>query len=106
VQSAPSIPLLLEDDEGRERLLQTLTEACQKSGWQVHADCLMRNHFHLVVEMPQPRLVVGILFSALAAGSLPPHGPMPAGIMTISLTPVMIIVIWQQHPKGFSASPC
>lgn len=24
-------------DEGRERLLDTLTEACQKTGWQVHA---------------------------------------------------------------------
>jgi REP element-mobilizing transposase RayT len=36
-----------------------MTEACQKTGWQVHADCLMRNHFHLVVETPQPHLVVG-----------------------------------------------
>ena len=26
---------IFEDDEDRERLLQTLTEACQKTGWQV-----------------------------------------------------------------------
>ena len=25
---------IFEDDEDRERLLQTLTEACQKTGWQ------------------------------------------------------------------------
>jgi putative transposase len=24
------------DDEDRERLLQTLAEACRKTGWQVH----------------------------------------------------------------------
>src|ERR1039457_4399545 len=51
---------IFEDNEDRERLLQTLTEACQKTGWQVHADCLMRNHFHLLVETPQPNLVVGM----------------------------------------------
>src|SRR5664280_1198755 len=51
---------IFEDDEDRERLLQTLTEACQKTGWQVHAYCLMRNHFHLVIETPQPNLVFGM----------------------------------------------
>ena len=25
--------------------LQTLAEACKKAGWQVHAYCLMPNHF-------------------------------------------------------------
>ena len=33
-----------------QRFLETLTETCQKTGWQVHAYCLMSNHFHLVVE--------------------------------------------------------
>jgi REP element-mobilizing transposase RayT len=51
---------IFEDDEDRERLLKTLTEGCQKTGWQVHAYCLMRNHFHLVLETPQPNLVVGM----------------------------------------------
>jgi hypothetical protein len=36
---------IFEDDEHRERLLQTLTQACQKTGWQVQAYCLMRNRF-------------------------------------------------------------
>src|ERR1035438_8287072 len=51
---------IFEDDEDRERLLKRLTQACQKTGWQVHAYCLMRNHFHLVIETPQPKLVVGM----------------------------------------------
>jgi len=40
--------------------LSTLSEACGKTDWQIHAYCLMRNHFHLVVETPQPNLVVGM----------------------------------------------
>src|SRR6267142_2549191 len=47
-------------DEDRELFLKTLGEACAKTEWQVHAWCLMRNHFHLVVETPQPNLVVGM----------------------------------------------
>ena len=47
------------DDEDRQRLLEMLTEACEKTGWQVHADCLMRNHFLLVIETRQPKLGVG-----------------------------------------------
>ena len=39
--------------------LATLGEACQKTGWQIHAFCLMSNHFHLVVETPSPNLVEG-----------------------------------------------
>jgi REP element-mobilizing transposase RayT len=37
-----------------------LDEACGKTGWQVHAFCLMRNHFHLVVETPQANLIAGM----------------------------------------------
>jgi putative transposase len=48
------------DDEDRLRFLKTLGEACGKTGWEVHAYCLMGNHFHLVVETPQPTLVAGM----------------------------------------------
>jgi len=41
-------------------ILPTLGEACDKTEWQVHAWCLMRNHFHLVVETPKPNLVDGM----------------------------------------------
>ena len=32
----------------------------RENGWQVHALCLMANHFHLVVETPQANLVAGM----------------------------------------------
>src|SRR6266436_6787287 len=49
-----------EDDQDRERILETLGQACEKTCWQVHAYCLMSNHFHLVIETPQPNLVAGM----------------------------------------------
>jgi putative transposase len=51
---------IFTDDEDRRRFLVTLGEACAKTGWQVHALCLMLNHFHLVVETPQPNLGAGM----------------------------------------------
>jgi REP element-mobilizing transposase RayT len=48
------------DDEDRQEFLATLEEACQKTTWQVHAFCLMSNHFHFVVETPAPNLVEGM----------------------------------------------
>jgi REP element-mobilizing transposase RayT len=47
-------------DVDRHDFLKTLAEACEKTGWQVHAYCLMRNHFHLVAETPEPNLVEGM----------------------------------------------
>jgi REP element-mobilizing transposase RayT len=41
------------DDDDRKLFLKTLGEACAKTDWQVHAHCLMRNHFHLVIETPK-----------------------------------------------------
>jgi putative transposase len=52
--------LIFLDEEDRQQFLTTLGEACAKTGWQVHALCLMPNHFHLVVETPQPNLVAGM----------------------------------------------
>lgn len=51
---------IFRDDTDRESFLQTLADACAKTGWQVHAFCLMPNHFHLVVETPQSNLVAGM----------------------------------------------
>ena len=52
-------PIFL-DEEDRQSFLQTLGEACAKTDWQVHAYCLMSNHFHLVVESPRANLVAGM----------------------------------------------
>ena len=51
---------LFEDDHDRQRFLETLGEACGKTGWQVQAYCLMDNHFHLVLQTPQANLVAGM----------------------------------------------
>ncbi|MBP8259215.1 MAG: transposase, partial [Verrucomicrobia bacterium] len=51
---------IFRDDTDRRGFLATLGEACEKTGWQVHAYCWMNNHFHLVAETPQPNLVVGM----------------------------------------------
>jgi REP element-mobilizing transposase RayT len=48
------------DDVDRQDFIKTLAEACQKTNWQVHAYCLMPNHYHLVLETPEPNLVAGM----------------------------------------------
>ena len=48
------------DDEDRCQFLSTLEEACLKTGWQVHAYCLLTNHFHQVLETPQANLALGM----------------------------------------------
>ena len=52
--------LIFKDDADRRRFLETLGEACAKTGWQVHAYCLMPNHFHAVIETPRGNLVAGM----------------------------------------------
>jgi REP element-mobilizing transposase RayT len=47
-------------DNDRELFLENLKQTCGKTGWQVHAYCLMGNHFHLVVETPRANLVAGM----------------------------------------------
>lgn len=51
---------IFKDNTDRRRFLETLAECCGKTDWQVHALCLMSNHFHLVVETPKANLVVGM----------------------------------------------
>jgi putative transposase len=51
---------IFADAADRQRFLQTLAQACEKTCWEVHAYCLMNNHFHLVMETPQANLVAGM----------------------------------------------
>jgi REP-associated tyrosine transposase len=48
------------DDVDRHDFVKTLAEACLKTDWEVHAFCLMRNHYHLVMETPHANLVAGM----------------------------------------------
>jgi len=45
------------DAVDRLDFLQTLTEPCQKTDWQIHAYCLRRNHYHQVLQTPAANLV-------------------------------------------------
>jgi putative transposase len=51
---------IFQDDADRRTFLKTLAEVCTKTEWQIHACCLMGNHFHLVLETPQANLVAGM----------------------------------------------
>jgi REP element-mobilizing transposase RayT len=51
---------IFQDDIDRQRFLETLGQTCAKTDWQIHAWCLMANHFHLVLETPQANLVAGM----------------------------------------------
>ncbi len=51
---------IFQDDKDRRCFLETLGEACEKTGWKIHAYVLMRNHYHLVVETPEGNLVSGM----------------------------------------------
>ena len=48
------------DDVDRHDFIKALAASCQKAGWEVHAYCLMRNHYHLVLETPNANLVAGM----------------------------------------------
>ncbi|MBC8205830.1 MAG: transposase [Kiritimatiellaeota bacterium] len=51
---------IYRDNKDRETFLDTLGEACAKTGWLVHAFVLMGNHYHLLLETPHANLVVGM----------------------------------------------
>ena len=48
------------DAADRRMFLAGLGEACAKTGWRIHAYVLMPNHYHLLVETPEPNLVAGM----------------------------------------------
>ena len=52
--------VIVQDDRDRESFVATLGRAAVKCGWEIHAWCLMSNHFHLVVETPNGNLVAGM----------------------------------------------
>jgi putative transposase len=39
---------IIGGDKDRRMFIETLDEACEKTGWLVHAWILMSNHYHLV----------------------------------------------------------
>ena len=52
--------LVFEDDKDRYGWMDLMEKACARFGWRVHAWVLMGNHFHLLLETPEPNLVAGM----------------------------------------------
>ncbi|MBN2491486.1 MAG: transposase [Planctomycetes bacterium] len=52
-------PIVIDDDD-RRLFLGILSRAIERSAWLCHAYCLMNNHYHLLVETPQPTLSAGM----------------------------------------------
>jgi REP element-mobilizing transposase RayT len=48
------------DDKDCGIFLDTLDEACKRTGWRIHAYVLMGNHYHLLLETPHANLVAGM----------------------------------------------
>lgn len=48
------------NDSDREAFLATLAWVVERFGWMCHAYCLMDNHFHLLIETPEPNLSSGM----------------------------------------------
>lgn len=44
----------------REDFLEILAEACARTGWRIYAYVLMGNHYHWLLETPEPNLVSGM----------------------------------------------
>ena len=51
---------IFRGEKTKAAFLACLGEACEKTGWRVHAWCLMTNHYHLALETPQANLVDGM----------------------------------------------
>jgi putative transposase len=51
---------IFRDDIDRRFFLKGLGEACASTGWRVHAWALLDNHYHLLLQTPEPNLVAGM----------------------------------------------
>ena len=48
------------DDSDRTSFLDLLAREVRQQRWQLYAYCLMDNHYHLLLETPEPNLVAGM----------------------------------------------
>jgi REP element-mobilizing transposase RayT len=51
---------IVADDRDRAQFVTLLAHVIDRFGWLCHAYCLMDNHYHLLVETPQPNLSLGM----------------------------------------------
>ena len=50
------------NDDDRKIFLSILTKVIERYNWICHAFCLMDNHYHLLVETPDPTLSIGMRY--------------------------------------------
>ncbi len=48
------------DEDDRRGFLRALGEVCAMTGWRVHAWVLLSNHYHFLLQTPEPNLVAGM----------------------------------------------
>jgi len=51
---------IFRSEKAKAAFLKCLGEACEKSGWVVHAWCVMSNHYHIALETPRGNLADGM----------------------------------------------
>lgn len=51
---------IVADDRDRTQWQSGLAHVVDRYGWLCHAYCLMDNHYHLLIETPQPNLSLGM----------------------------------------------
>ncbi|MDQ8209440.1 transposase [Coraliomargarita sp. SDUM461003] len=51
---------IFESAGARVSFLECLSMCCRAMGWRLHSWCLMSNHYHLLIETPEPNLVEGM----------------------------------------------
>ncbi len=51
---------IFHSDVDRSMLLAVIGRAKGRHGWKVHAYCLMSNHYHLLIETPEPNIAAGM----------------------------------------------
>lgn len=51
---------IYEDDDDRIAFLELFSAVCEAYNWDCHGYCLMSNHYHLLIETPEPNLSQGM----------------------------------------------
>lgn len=51
---------IFRTEKAKAAFMKCLDEACAKTGWRVHAWCIMSNHYHLALSTPNANLVDGM----------------------------------------------
>lgn len=51
---------VFRDDKTKAAFLKCLMETCARTGWLLHAWCIMTNHYHLAISTPRANLVDGM----------------------------------------------